>query len=139
MSAASTAPMPPGVGATELMAEPTRNTTPMLATLTPVAPKACTENDQGGDVGEGQERRPAEELGQLERPARDLADALSGAPQDRQDAFAQHAAPGRQQEQQPGERQDRGETDEHRLARGQEVEGARRRLAPPTAGRRRRG
>ena len=43
MSAASTAPMPPGVGAAELMAEPTRNTTPMLATLTSVAPKACTE------------------------------------------------------------------------------------------------
>ena len=42
MSAASTAPMPPGVGATDETAEPTRYTTPMLAMLTP-PPKASTE------------------------------------------------------------------------------------------------
>ena len=80
--------------------------------------------DEGRDVAEGEKDRAAEELGHLEGPPRDLADALSGAPQDGHDALAQHAAPGRQQEQEPGEREDDGEPDQHGLARGQEVEGA---------------
>ena len=51
------------------MAEPTRNTTPMLATLAPGAPKACTENTSAAMYSSVRDAEPPKSSSQLERLA----------------------------------------------------------------------
>ena len=111
--------MPPGVGAADEMAEPTRNTTPMLAILAP-PPKAFTENTRAAMYSSVRDAEPPKSSSKW--LARHVEDPLAGSAHDREDALAQHAPPDRKHEEQPGEREHGAEADQHRLAGGQEVD-----------------